>query len=308
MRINNISDLAVFSEVIKQGNLSAASKKLGLSVAVVSKRLQRLESQLGVSLIHRTTRTLHITDAGQRYFQHCQHILDMVDEAEAEVIHSSQTPTGNLKITAPAYFGRLYIAPLIPRFLQHYPEVNLQTDFTDQFIDIINEGYDLAIRIDNLKDSNLVAKRLGGDQRMVVASPTYLEQFGIPETPDELQQHNVLLFSNPSPQRVWRFVGPSGKHTEVKVSGNFETNNCETLNKVTLAGLGIALRPMWDVWREIESGALIPLLPNYRAPHYDIQALYPSRSYLPHRVRAFLDLLSEHLEKGQPWSHPPATP
>ncbi len=153
-----------------------------------------------------------------------------------------------------------------------------------------------------------MVKRLGGDQRIVVASPSYLEQFGTPETPAELQQHNVLLFSNPSPQRVWRFVDSAGKRWEVKVSGNFETNNCETLNKVTLAGLGIALRPMWDVWREIENGTLIPLLTLYRAPHYDIQALYPSRSYLPQRVRAFLDLLSEHLENEQPWNHPSATP
>jgi len=144
MLIDSVSDLVVYSEVVKQGSLSAAGKKLGLSLAVVSKRLQRLESQLGTSLIARTTRTLHVTDAGQSYFNHCQYILGAIEEAEADFLCSSQTPKGNLKVTAPAYFGRLYIAPLIPQFLKLYPEVNLKIDFSDQFVNIINEGYDLG--------------------------------------------------------------------------------------------------------------------------------------------------------------------
>ena len=304
MLIDNVSDLVVFSEVVKQGSLSAASKQLGISTAMVSKRLQRLESQLGISLIHRTTRALHVTDAGQRYFHHCQHILGAMEEAEVEVLYNQQTPKGHLKVTAPTYFGRLYITPLIPHFLQRYPEVELQIDFSDQFVDIINEGYDLAIRIENLKDSNLISRRIATDQRLAVAAPEYLRQFGQPETPDDLQQHNVLLFSNPTPQRVWSFHDQDNNRHEVKVSGNFETNSCETLNRVTLAGLGISLRPSWDVWRQIEAGTLIPLLTDYHAPRYGIQAVYPNRAYLPHRVRLFIDLLAEHLTNEIHWNHP----
>jgi len=160
----------------------------------------------------------------------------------------------------------------------------------------------LAIRIDNLEDSGLVAKPVGKDQRTIVASPAYLKEFGLPETPLELQEHNVLLFSNPAPQRVWSLYDQEGKKHEVKVSGNFETNNCETLNKVTLAGLGISLRPKWDVWRKIEEGVLVPLLTDYRPPSYDIQAVYPNRAYLPYRVRVFIDLLAENLAKESVWN------
>jgi DNA-binding transcriptional LysR family regulator len=303
MLINNLSDLQVFTEIVKQGSLSNASKELGISIAVVSKRLKRLELKLDTSLIVRSTRTMRVTDEGKKYFKHCQYILSAVDEAENEILHKGDIPKGQLKISVPAYFGQLYVAPLITDFLTSYPEVDISINFSDQFIDIIKDGYDLAVRIDNLQDSGLISKKIGIDQRLVVASPAYIEKYGKPLTPLDLQNHNILIFSNPAPFNLWSFYDSELIKHDIKVAGNFETNNCESLNKTTLSGLGVSLRPKWDVWRLIESGDLISLLPEYNAPKFDIQAVYPSRDFLPHRVRLFIELLNNSLARHKQWNN-----
>ena len=303
MLIDNLSDLLVFTEIVKLGSLSAAGKKLGLSSAVVSKRLQRLESQLNTLLITRSTRNLSVTEEGHRYYQHCLYILDAVEASEAEILYKNDVPKGTLKVSAPAFFGRLYIAPLMPTFLQQYPEIDLSLNFSDQFVDIISSGYDLAIRIGELQDSNLIIRKLAVDQRVVVASPEYIKRCGKPIVPKDLGEHNVLIFANPSPLNIWTFQDAEQNQQSIKVSGNFETNNCETLNQSTMAGLGIALRPRWDVWRFIESGELVPLLEEYLAPRFDIQAVYPSRTHLPHRVRVFIDMLKQDLEQQSTWNY-----
>lgn len=303
MLVDNLSDILVFSEIVKLGSLSAAGKKVGLSSAVVSKRLQRLESQLATTLITRSTRTLNVTEEGQKYFEHCQRILSAVEEAETEILYQNKVPKGILKVSVPAYFGRLYIAPLIPHFLEQYPEIELSLDFSDHFVDIINSGYDAVIRIGDLKDSNLVAKKLAVDQRVVVASPKYIRTHGTPNLPSELSEHNVLLFTHASTKPIWSFFDSQGKEHTVTVSGNFKTNNCETLMKATKAGLGIALRPMWDVWSSIKSKELAILMQNYTAPKFNIQAVYPNREYLPHRVRVFVDYMKRELESYQEWNY-----
>lgn len=298
MLINSLYDLLVFSEIVKHGSLSSASKNLGISLAAVSKRLKRLESLLDTSLIVRSTRALRVTEEGDRYFKHCQHILSSVEDAENEISYTkNSTPKGRLKISVPAYFGQLYVSPVLSEFLKLYSEVDMSVNFSDQFVDIIEGGYDVAIRIDNLQDSNLISKKIGTDQRVVVASPEYVKQFGCPNTPSELQNHNVLIFSNPSPFDLWTFYDSNKKKYSVKVSGNFETNNCESLNKATLSGLGLSLRPKWDVWHLIQSGQLTSLLPEYTAEKFDIQAVYPNRDFLPHKVRLFIELLKENLKK-----------
>jgi DNA-binding transcriptional LysR family regulator len=303
MLVDNLSDILVFSEIVKLGSLSAAGKQLGLSSAVVSKRLQRLESQLDTALIIRSTRTLSITEEGQKYFEHCGHILSAIEEAEAEILYRNKVPKGTLKVSVPAYFGRLYIAPLIPDFLEQYPEIEISLDFSDHFVDIINTGFDVVIRIGDLKDSNLIAKKLAVDQRVVVASPKYIKAHGTPNLPSELSQHNVLLFTHELSQSVWSFLDIEGKEYNVKVSGNFETNNCEALMKATRDGLGIALRPMWDVWRSIKSKQLTLLMQDYTTPKFNIQAVYPSRDHLPHRVRVFIDHVKQNLEVHKEWNY-----
>lgn len=302
MLVDNLSDIQVFTKIIKLGSLSAAGKELGLSAAVVSKRLQRLEARLGTSLVIRSTRTLSATEEGENYYQHCRSILDAVEVAEADILSKNNIPRGTLKVSVPAYFGRLYIAPLISGFLEQYQEIDLSLDFSDHFVDIISGGYDLAVRIGDLEDSNLIVRKLGVDQRVIVASPEYVARYGEPKTPKELSKHNALIFSNPSPLNIWSFKDARGKEHSVRVSGNFETNNCETLNHAVLSGLGITQRPMWDVWSALESGELVTLLAGYRAPKFDIQVVYPGRANIPHKARVFIELVKNHLDSNLGWN------
>ncbi len=303
MLIENISDLLAFREIVRQGSLSLAAKKLGISVAVISKRLKRLESKLNISLIARSTRRLRITEEGDKYYKHCQFILSAIEEAECEISNESKIPKGQLKISVPAYFGKLYIAPILPDFLKKYPNIGISIDFSDKFTNVIEDGYDLAVRIGNLQDSTLIAKKVAIDQRLVVASPKYLQTFGTPRNPKELQEHNALIFSNPSPFNLWTFFDCNNKEHNIKVQGNFETNSCESLNKAVLSGVGIALRPKWDVWRYIENGDLIHLLTEFSPPQYNIQVVYPSRHYLPQRVSLFVEFLQHSLASETRWNN-----
>lgn len=249
MLVDNITDLRIFAQVVKEGSLSGAGRELGFSSALVSKRLQRLEEQLGVRLINRSTRSLGLTEEGAKYHEYCVRVLAELEEAEALVTRRSTQPRGALRVTVPAAFGRLHIAPLVPEFLRRYPELRLTLHLSDGIVNLIDEGYDLAIRIGDMKDSNLVARHLGVDHRYVVATPSYVAKFGAPERPEDLARHNALLFANPSPLDQWQFVDSEGKAHGVRMSGSFETNNCEALREALLADMGVALRPTWDVWR-----------------------------------------------------------
>jgi DNA-binding transcriptional LysR family regulator len=288
MLIENISDLMVFTHAVKGGSLSAAGRELGISLAVASKRLQRLEEQLGVRLLNRSTRQLSLTDEGAEYYHYCVRILAELEEGEELVTRGSKEPKGNLKITVPAAFGRLHVAPLVPEFLTRYPAIKLTLHLTDSIVDIIDQGYDLAVRIGDLKDSSLVAKPIGLDRRVVVATPSYLARYGTPRTPRELAGHNALLFAGTD---HWRFTGPRGEEVNVKVSGNLDTNNCDALREAIHADLGLALRPLWDVWKDLRDGGLVRLLPAYTPPAYPINAVYPSRRLTPKKTRIFIEHL-----------------
>lgn len=285
MLIENISDLMVFTQAVKGGSLSAAGRELGISLAVASKRLQRLEEQLGVRLLNRSTRQLSLTDAGAEYYQYCVRILAELEESEELVTRGSKEPKGNLKVTVPAAFGRLHIAPLVPEFLTRYPAIKLTLHLTDSIVDIIDQGYDLAVRIGELKDSSLISKSIGLDRRVVVATPSYLAQYGEPRLPQELAGHNALLFAS---KDHWSFTGPNGKEVSVKVSGNLDTNNCDALREAIYADLGLALRPLWDVWQDLRDGRLVRLLPSFIPPAYPINAVYPSRRLMPKKTRVFI--------------------
>lgn len=300
MAARNLNDLLIFTRVAKEGGMAAAGRDLGLSGAVVSKRIQRLENHVGVRLIHRSTRTLSLTDEGALYHDYCVRILAELEEAETLLGQGSQ-PSGTLRVTVPAAFGRLHIAPLVPEFLNRYPNIRLSLHLSDQHVDLIDEGYDLAVRIGELRDSNLVVSPLGVDKRVLVASSGYLARHGEPTCPEELRAHNALLFANPTPMDAWHFIDPQGKKHDVRVRGNFETNNCDALREAILAGLGIALRPVWDVWQDLRQGKMVALLPGYTQPSFPIQALYPSRRHLPQKVRLFIDMLRERFGDTPYW-------
>lgn len=301
MLIDNISDLMVFTQAVKGGSLSAAARELGMSLAVASKRLQRLEDQLGVRLLNRSTRQLSLTDEGAAYYDYCVRILAELEEGEELVTRGSKEPKGNLKVTVPAAFGRLHVAPLVPGFLTRYPAVKLNLHLSDALVDIIEQGYDLAIRIGEPKDSTLVARPIGQDRRVVVATPSYLARYGAPRTPQDLAGHNALLFGGTD---HWAFTGPNGEAVAVKVSGNLDTNNCDALREAIFADLGLALRPLWDVWQDLRDGRLVHLLPAYIPPAYPINAIYPSRRLMPKKTRMFIEHLLQRFGPVPYWDDP----
>ena len=293
-----ISDLEIFAQVARTGNMSRAGRDMGLSPAVVSKRISLLEERLGARLFQRTTRQLTLTETGEGYFKRVVDILSLIDEAEDFVSRRNTKPRGQLKVTAPTSFSRLHIAPYLPDFLTQYPEIELDFHLTDNFSDIIREGFDLAIRIGELQDSSLVAKKLAPDKRVICAAPAYLAKNGIPETPADLEFHNCL---SAGAQDYWRLDGPDGS-SQLKLKGNIRSNSSEFVRQALLAGLRLGLRSTWDVGPELASGALQVVMPQYRgSDNVSIYAVYPCRDFMPAKVSVFIEFLAKLYENKPYW-------
>lgn len=292
--VTAISDLDIFARVARTGNMSLAGREMGLSPAVVSKRISLLEERLGARLFQRTTRQLTLTETGEGYFKRVVDILSLVEEAEDYVSRRNTKPRGTLKISAPTSFNARHIAPHLPTFLARYPDIEVDVQLTDTFADIIREGFDLAIRIGELEDSSLVARKLASEVRIMCATPGYLAKAGTPKKLEDLAAHNCLLAGA---QDLWRLEGPDGRH-EVRVSGNLRSNSAELVRGGLLQGLGIALRGIWDVRDEIECGTLAIVLPEYAGSSKNgIYAVYPSREFMPAKVHAFIEYFAELIEK-----------
>ncbi|GAB4226824.1 MAG: LysR family transcriptional regulator [Methyloligellaceae bacterium] len=284
-----MSDLEIFARVVTAGNMSAAGREMGLSPAVVSKRISHLEQRLGARLFQRTTRQLTLTEAGQGFYDRVVNILAGIEEAEAYVTRRNTVPRGTLKVTAPTAFGRMHIAPYLCEFLGEFPDIIIDLDLSDSFVDIVGSGFDVAIRVAELEDSSLVARKLAPNNRVICAAPSYLEKHGVPETLADLAKHNCLA---PSAQDVWRLQGPEGP-TTIRVNGNIRTNSTEVVREAVLTGLGIALRSTWDVGPELKSGRLKIVLPEYQeSPRVAVYAVYPCRQYVPAKLRVFVDFLA----------------
>ena len=298
--------MLVFSKVVEAGSLSAAARELGVSTAVVSRTLAALEARLGVRLVNRTTRSLHLTDEGASYYETSQRILAEIDEADAAVTSRRIEPQGVLKVALPASFGHQHIAPLVPRFAQRYPKVELALSLSDRSINLIEEGFDLAVRIAELKDSSLAARKLAPNRRVVCASPAYLREHGEPKTPQDLTRHNCLVASwEHGFAMTWEYKSPTGKRGSVRVTGRYACDNWEVLREWAVAGLGVALKSTWDVRRQLEEGALIPLLPGYDfGTDVGIYAVYPHRRHLPAKTRVFIDFLAESFGPEPYWDKP----
>ena len=285
-----ISDLEIFARVARTGNMSAAGREMGLSPAVVSKRVSLLEDALGARLFQRTTRQLTLTETGEGYYKRVVDILNLVEEAEDFVSRRNTKARGTLKITAPTTFSRLHIAPYVADFLSKYPEIELDMYLTDDYVDIISRGFDLAIRIGELQDSSLVQKKLAVDRRVIVASPKYLERHGAPRSLNDLEFHNCL---SAGAQDVWRLQGPTGVH-HVRGKGNVRSNSAEFVRAAVVAGIGLGLRSIWDVGPEIGSGELQVVLPEYTgAEAVAIYAVYPCRDFMPAKVNTLIEFLTD---------------
>ena len=285
-----ITDLEIFARVARTGNMSAAGREMGLSPAVVSKRVSLLEEQLGARLFQRTTRQLTLTETGKGYFERVVDILNLVEEAGEFVTRRNAKARGLLKVTAPTSFARLHIAPHMSDFLTRYPDIELDFHLTDDFVDIISRGYDVAIRIGELEDSSLVQKKLASDKRVIVAAQSYLDRVGTPETLADLDLHNCL---SAGAQEFWRVQGPDGQH-QLRVKGSLRSNSAEFVREAVLRGVGLGLRSVWDVGTEIRNGTLKIVLPEYRGVDSSaIYALFPCRDFLPTKVNAFIEFLGE---------------
>lgn len=293
-----ISDFDIFARVARTGNMSAAGREMGLSPAVVSKRISLLEERLGVRLFQRTTRQLTLTETGEGFFKRVVDILSLVEEAEDFVARRNTSPRGQLKVTAPTSFSRLHVVPRLAEFNTRFPEIELDFHLTDNFVDIIRDGYDVAIRIGALQDSSLVARKLSPDTRVVCAAPAYLAKYGSPKSLADLDKHNCL---SAGAQDVWRLEGPDGQH-QVRVKGNIRSNSAELIREALVSGLGIGLRGVWDIGAELRSGALQVALPQYRgSSHMAIYAVYPSRDFIPAKVNVFIEFLAENFGPDPYW-------
>ena len=297
---DTLQEMAVFVKVVAAGSLSAAARELGSSPAVMSRRLAALESRLGVRLVNRTTRTLNLTVEGSRYYEACTRVLADIQEADAEVAAGRVEPRGALKVALPASFGHQHVAPLIPKFAERYPKVELALSLSDRSVNVMDEGFDVAVCIADLRDSSLAARRLAPNRRVVCASPAYLAAHGTPRTPEDLAKHSCLVVSDFTAN--WEYKTRDGRSTSVRVQGRYACDNWEVLRQWALAGLGIALKSTWDVYRQLEDGSLVVLLPEYTF-HSDvaIYAVYPHRRFLPAKTRVFIEFLAESFGPDPFW-------
>jgi len=291
----SLTAMAVFAKVVETKSFSAAAARLGLSKSSVSKQVTRLERSLNARLINRTTRRLSLTEVGSAFYEHCARMLAEAEAAESVVSRLRAAPRGVLKLTTPAAYGHLQIAPGIPELLARYPEMAVQIAMNDRPVDLAEEGFDLAIRLTYDPPPNVVARKLTTVSWMTCAAPAYLERHGAPRTPQELRGRNCLFYSFLESSIEWRFRSPQGE-TKVRVAGNFTANNSEAIREATLAGLGIALLPSFIVAADLRENRLHVVLGGYDvegAVANDVYALYLPTRYVSPKVRAFVDFFVE---------------
>lgn len=291
--------MRTFVAVVDAGSFVGAMDATGLSKPAVSRQVADLEASLGGRLLQRTTRRLSVTDEGRTYYQRCKEILQAVEEAQAEVGASTLQAQGVLRIGAPLTFGVLHLAPLWGRFTAENPQVSLDIVLTDRVVDLVEDGYDLVVRIGRPTDSHLISRPLATSRVLVCASPGYLARRGTPVHPHELAQHDVISYSYASHGDEWYFKGPQGP-VSARIHSRFHTNNGDTCRAAALADQGVILQPAFLIHDDLRDGRLVKLMPDFRVDELSIQALYPTRKQLPLKVRRLVDFLVEAL-RYPPW-------
>ncbi|MBT2773660.1 LysR family transcriptional regulator [Halomonas sp. ISL-60] len=292
--MNQLEHIVAFVRVAELGSYTRAAEALDISRTRVSRQVMALEEALGARLIQRTTRRLHLTEAGERYLARAQGVLLALDEAAAEVGQGTSDVRGRLRVNGPMSFGTRYLAPLVAQFMQTHPALEVRLDLNDRRVDLLEEGYDVAIRIGSLPDSSLVARRLTRCRLLFCASPEYLATYGEPSSVKALAEHRCLRYRSGQQSADWQIDTQS-----LAVSGPLESNNGDVLTHAAEAGLGIAQQPSFLVTESIASGRLVPILINEPPVRLDVHALYPARRYLPAKVERFIDLLTDA------WGDPP---
>ncbi len=300
--------MSVFVRVVEVGGFSAASRVLGMTPSAVSKLIGRLEDRLGARLLNRTTRTINLTEEGRAYYQHAVPILEEIEAAERAVTDLHVAPRGLLRINAATSFGRRYVMPIIHEFMDKYPELRVEMTLTDSLVDLVGEGVDVGIRIGDLPDSSLIARRIATIRRVVAAAPSYVERHGKPKTPEDLFNHNCLRVSFETSLNRWEFQGPDGP-MRLDVTGNLEVNDSSALYDAAIAGVGLIRSSKLLLWPALFDGRLIPLLQEYEAKRdLDVHAIYPSGRHMSPKVRAFVDFLVSKFLPVAPWDRQDADP
>ncbi len=303
-----LKQLESFVSVATRGSLTAAAKAEGVAPAIMGRRLDALESRLGVKLLVRTTRRISLTHEGSAFLEDCQRLLIDVANAEASVSAGGVKASGHLRITAPAGFGRRHVAPLVTRFREQHADVTISLNLSDRVVDLAGEGFDCAIRVGDMPDSSLVSVRMADNRRLCVATPEYLRRHGTPQQPSELARFDCLTLSSDASQtRGWAFR-INGELQHLKPGGPLDCSDGQVLHDWCLAGYGIAWRSTWEVEAEIAAGRLVAVLQDYDAPANGIFAVFPQRKHLPLRVRLWIDFLKHSYGQPEFWAAPRPEP
>jgi DNA-binding transcriptional LysR family regulator len=301
--MNRFENMGTFIRVVEAGSISGAADRLGVAKSAVSRRLKELEKHLGVELFHRTTRQMNLTDTGRAFYHQAVRILDDVLEAELATSQAHGTLKGSLKIALPSSFGLMHMGPVINDFLKEHPQIEFDLDFNDREVDLIQEGFDLAIRIANLPDSSLIARRFAPVNTVMCASPDYLELMGIPQSPDELIEHQCLVYSLLRDFEYWHLTDDEGNQIKAKIWPYLKASTGEFIRDAAVEGRGIVLIPTFIVYKEIERGTLVPVLKDYKSFQINAYAIYPQTRHLSQRVRAFVDFLVKRFEGTPYWDY-----
>ena len=299
--MDRFRSLTVFSKVVEHGSFARAAQRMDLSTSAVSRHVADLEAHLNVRLLNRTTRKLSLTESGRAFHERAVQLMSDLEEAENSVTSSALVPRGTLKLTCAITFGERHVAPAIAAFGARHPQLRFDVELSDRMVDLVEEGFDLAIRIGASTAQALIARRIGQTQLICCASPDYVARHGAPKVPQDLVKHRCLSYSYLSIRDLWRFRDAAGTEHAVRIAGPIDANNGRFLAAIAAQGTAIALEPDFIVGDEIASGRLVELLPNFRPDTTPIYAVYPSRRHLSAKVRAFVDFITERFASQVPW-------
>ncbi len=299
--MDRLSVMTAFAKVVETGSFARAAERLDLSVSAVSRQVAELEAHLDTRLLNRTTRRLSLTESGRAFHERCVQLLADLEEAEQSARSGTAVPRGTLRLTCATSFGARHLAPVIGEFMARYPDLRLDVELSDRAVDLVEEGFDLAVRIGAIGSQNLVGRRIGGSRLVCCAAPGYVAQHGRPQVPQDLVNHVCLTYEYASSRNGWRFVQGDGAEVMVRIAGPLHANNGRFLEAMAVAGLGIIYEPDFIVGPDLRAGRLVRLLEGQEPPPAAIYVVYPSRRHLSAKVRAFAEFAVERFA-SQPWT------
>ncbi len=297
MNTRFLDGMVVFARVIEGGSFTNAAQNTGHSTSYISKEVNKLEERLGVRLLNRTTRSISLTPEGELYYQCCQTVMDEVQQVELHLAGQQLEPQGHLKVSCPVSFGLSRVRPILADYMCLYPKVTVELSLEDRRVDMVSEGYDVAIRASNqLEDSSLISRKIMSSRGLIIASPGYLKQYGTPQSPSELIQHKTIAYSLAKNESTWHFVDANGEEINVKISSHLTTNSGEMDLALCVAGQGITRIPHFNLEKELERGEVVELFTDYKPWKIDVFLVYPSRKHMSSKVRSFIDYMAAAFE------------